>query len=32
MVFADEESPVFMAGGFQLLAAAYKDEDGKSVV
>lgn len=26
MVFADEESPVFMAGGFQLLAAVYKDE------
>jgi SAM-dependent methyltransferase len=26
MVFADEESPAFMAGGFQLLAAAYKDE------
>ena len=26
MVFADEESPAFMAGGFQLLAAVYKDE------
>lgn len=26
MVFADEESPVFMAGGFLLLAAVYKDE------
>ncbi|MFL5297952.1 MAG: class I SAM-dependent methyltransferase [Phenylobacterium sp.] len=26
MVFADEESPVFMAGGFELMAAVYKDE------
>lgn len=26
MVFADEESPVFLAGGFLLLAAVYKDE------
>jgi SAM-dependent methyltransferase len=26
MVFAEEESPVFLAGGFELLAAAYKDE------
>jgi SAM-dependent methyltransferase len=26
MVFADEESPVFMAGGFEVLAAAFKDE------
>jgi SAM-dependent methyltransferase len=26
MVFADEESPVFMAGGFEILAAAFKDE------
>ena len=26
MVFADEESPTFMAGGFLLLAAVYKDE------
>jgi SAM-dependent methyltransferase len=26
MVFADDESPVFMAGGFEVLAAAFKDE------
>ncbi|MBW8815780.1 MAG: methyltransferase domain-containing protein [Caulobacterales bacterium] len=26
LVFADEESPVFMAGGFEVLAAAFKDE------
>jgi len=26
MVFADEESPVFLAGGFELMAAIYKDE------
>ncbi|HYJ35924.1 MAG TPA: class I SAM-dependent methyltransferase, partial [Rhizomicrobium sp.] len=26
MVFADEESPVFLAGGFELMAAVYKDE------
>ena len=26
MVFADEDSPVFMAGGFELLAAVFKDE------
>lgn len=26
MVFADEDSPVFMAGGFELLSAAFKDE------
>jgi ubiquinone/menaquinone biosynthesis C-methylase UbiE len=26
MVFAEEESPVFMAGGFELMAAVYKDE------
>ncbi|HEY2359124.1 MAG TPA: class I SAM-dependent methyltransferase [Phenylobacterium sp.] len=26
MVFADEESPTFMAGGFELLAAVFKDE------
>ena len=26
MVFADEESPVFLAGGFELLAAVFKDE------
>jgi ubiquinone/menaquinone biosynthesis C-methylase UbiE len=26
MVFAEEESPVFMAGGFELLAACFKDE------
>ena len=26
MVFADEDSPVFMAGGFELLSAVYKDE------
>jgi SAM-dependent methyltransferase len=26
MAFADEESPAFMAGGFLLLAAVYKDE------
>jgi SAM-dependent methyltransferase len=26
MVFADDDSPVFMAGGFELLSAVYKDE------
>jgi len=26
MVFADEDSPVFLAGGFELLAAVFKDE------
>jgi ubiquinone/menaquinone biosynthesis C-methylase UbiE len=26
LVFADEESPVFLAGGFELMAAVYKDE------
>jgi len=26
MVFADEESPVFLAGGFELLSAVFKDE------
>jgi ubiquinone/menaquinone biosynthesis C-methylase UbiE len=26
MVFADEESPVFLAGGFELVSAVYKDE------
>jgi len=26
MVFAEEESPVFLAGGFELLAAVFKDE------
>jgi SAM-dependent methyltransferase len=26
MVFADEDSPVFMGGAFELLSAAYKDE------
>lgn len=26
MVFANEESPTFMAGGFELLAAVYRDE------
>jgi SAM-dependent methyltransferase len=26
LVFADEDSPVFMAGGFEVLAAVYKDE------
>jgi SAM-dependent methyltransferase len=26
MVFANEESPTFMAGGFEVLAAAYRDE------
>ncbi|MGZ3279491.1 MAG: class I SAM-dependent methyltransferase, partial [Caulobacteraceae bacterium] len=26
MVFADEDSPVFMAGGFELLSAVFKDE------
>ena len=26
LVFADEDSPVFMAGGFELLSAVYKDE------
>jgi len=26
MVFADEESPVFMAGGFEFLSAVFKDE------
>jgi SAM-dependent methyltransferase len=26
MVFANEESPVFLAGGFELMAAVYKDE------
>jgi SAM-dependent methyltransferase len=26
LVFANEESPVFMAGGFEVLAAAFKDE------
>jgi ubiquinone/menaquinone biosynthesis C-methylase UbiE len=26
LVFADEESPVFLAGGFELLAAVFKDE------
>ncbi|MDB5451922.1 MAG: SAM-dependent methyltransferase [Caulobacteraceae bacterium] len=26
MVFADEESPVFLAGGFELLQAVFKDE------
>ena len=26
MVFAEEESPTFLAGGFQLLAACFKDE------
>ncbi len=26
LVFADEESPVFLAGGFELLQAAFRDE------
>jgi len=26
MVFSNEESPVFLAGGFELMAAVYKDE------
>ncbi len=26
MVFADEESPVFLSGGFEVVAAAFKDE------
>jgi SAM-dependent methyltransferase len=26
MVFADEDSPAFMAGGFEMLSAAFKDE------
>jgi 2-polyprenyl-3-methyl-5-hydroxy-6-metoxy-1,4-benzoquinol methylase len=26
MVFANEESPTFLAGGFEVLAAAYRDE------
>lgn len=26
VVFADEESPTFLAGGFEVLAAAYRDE------
>jgi ubiquinone/menaquinone biosynthesis C-methylase UbiE len=26
LVFADEESPVFLAGGFELLSAVFKDE------
>ena len=26
MVFADEESPVFLAGGFELVSAVFKDE------
>jgi SAM-dependent methyltransferase len=26
LVFADEESPVFLAGGFELISAAFKDE------